>query len=129
MKSKKQQAKKHKNPQEAPDSIANKKESTKYKLDNTFLRRNTKNMAIPDIKVPDLALKGISEFNEFDLGEIGFQDYFAQEEVNDKHVEILKNDTNIPQDDINHFVDPIEFVKNFNVSFFKSFYRNKNQVR
>jgi len=117
MKSKKQLKNKKMDPQEAPDSIANKKESTNYKPDYVFLRRNTKNVEIPNIVVPDLKLKGIAEFNEFNLPTGDIDDFYGTPDKIVPEDVVLKNDNNLNNyfnDDVNQFVDPIEFVRNFN---------------
>ena len=106
---------KNKLDQEAPASIKNKVESKKFIKDKQILKRNTKNVEIPNFVVPDLKLKNISEFNEFNMPTGDFDYYFGGEDLLPVTQEVLTNEGNFIQDDINHIVDPIEFVRRFNV--------------
>jgi hypothetical protein len=76
-------------------------------------------------------LKGISQFNDVDVNiQPNFNDYFGNTEVTfTDDFPVLKTDGVFTEDDVNHIVDPIEFVKNFNVNFyfFKTF-RNKRRI-
>ncbi len=100
-----------KNIQEAPKSIQEKHELTKYKQHKDILK--TINKKELELNIPtNLKLKGIAE--NFDTAYNFSEDYPTQKfDSNERYIK----STNIESDDIHEdVINPLDFVRQFNVS-------------